>query len=229
MWNAEPVSWRRHFTSFVALPHNQRQGEDESPLALLNQKGISKGFKALVATSVWGCLTKNRAGLLPNRAGGEEPRICCCCCHHHLCACSLGIRESWGQYRDWTPAQLKTFLWDKRLKWWESEFCSKVGVFPPLLSSFFFPFFPSPPLFGLAVNGKQNKGLIEQMLDFTYTSHYTGSPVIPIHLRKTYTLHGCFCGMSDIFFRRESILEPSALPTLTIHIITTNPKGSWLK
>lgn len=61
MWNAEPVSWRRHFTSFVALPYNQRQGEDESPLALLNQKGISKGFKALVATSVWVCFQIEQA------------------------------------------------------------------------------------------------------------------------------------------------------------------------
>lgn len=50
--------------------------------------------------------------------------------------------------------------------------------------------------------------------------------MISIHLHKTYTLHGYFWGMSDIFFQGGSILEPSALPTLTIHIIITNPKGS---
>lgn len=102
----------------------------------------------------------------------------------------------------------------------------KVGFF--LLSLPFLSFF-SPFLFDLAVNGKQNEGLIEQMLDFTYASHDTDSPMISFHLHKTYTLHGYFCGTSDIFFQGESISQPSALPTLTIHIITTNAKGSRLR
>lgn len=90
--------------------------------------------------------------------------------------------------------------------------------------SFFFLF-----LFDLAVNGKQNEGLIEQMLDFTYASHDTNSPMISFHLHETYTLHGYCCGTSGIFFQGESISQPSALPTLTIHIITTNPKSSRLR
>lgn len=67
------------------------------------------------------------------------------------------------------------------------------------------------PPFYLAVNGKQNRGLIEQIINFTYASYDTNSRVISFHLHKTHALRGCFLGMSDsLLFSLlgDSIFQP---------------------
>lgn len=170
------------FCLFCCPPRNQWQREDESPPALsLNHKGISKWFKALLATSVWSFLTKNRPPLFSRSGqGGIEllpPGS-------GTGAAALPLLPVLPLLRGWGVLLMLFFFFPPTSSFF--FFFSLPPFFsfsPPFFFLFFFfsfwSFFFFFPFLFLSLHGKRNEGLTKQprcMYPSQHATHGDPSP-----------------------------------------------------